>query len=86
MDMKRLVLHVERLVLNGFRPDEHAAFAESLRGELGRHLGQSEVASLLASRSNAARVVVPVLRVPAATKAARVGERVAHAIARGMQS
>ena len=84
MDMKRLVLHVDRLVLNGFRPDEHHALAESLRGELTRSLGRRETVRL-ASRRNVARVAVPVLRVPAATKVARVGERVAHAIARGLK-
>jgi hypothetical protein len=86
MDMKRLILHVDRLVLNGFRSDERHALAESLRGELTRSLGRRETVRLLASRRNVARLALPVLRVPAATKVARVGERIAHAIARGMKS
>ena len=84
--MTRLVLHVDRLVLNGFAPHERDALTASLRTELGRSLARPETARLLASRGDAARVAVPVVRVAAASKAARVGERVAHAIARGLQS
>lgn len=79
--MKRIVLHVDRLVLNGIRREEGAAFAESLRRELTRQFSTPDAARQLASHGNTPRVTLPVIRVHAAP-AVQTGAQVARGIAR----
>lgn len=38
--MTRVIVHIDRLVLKGFRPEDRDAIAEGLREELGRRLGE----------------------------------------------
>jgi hypothetical protein len=37
--MTRVIVHIDRLVLKGFRPEDRHAIAQGLREELGRRLG-----------------------------------------------
>jgi hypothetical protein len=84
--MKRLVVHVERLVLNGFPRCEPAVLAESLQRELARRLSGSGAAALIARRSRVAHVAVPALQLPASVQPAQIGLQLARGIARGIRS
>jgi hypothetical protein len=84
--VKRVVVHVERLVLNGFQRHERAALAESLQSELARQLNVPDAVALIARRGSVARIAVPALRLPAAVQPATVGVQLARGIARGIRS
>ena len=84
--MKRLVLHIDRLVLSGLRRADRHEFAASLRTGLGQRLGAVGGASSLLSKISGERIACPTLRVSLTTSPARMGKRVAHAIIRGMKT
>jgi hypothetical protein len=83
--MKRVVVHVDRLVLKGFEQGDHHRIAADLQGELGRLLADPAAFERLVSRSHASSVEVG--RANAAAlggKPARSGTSVAKAIVRGL--
>jgi hypothetical protein len=84
--MTRIVLHVGRLVLNGFSPREQRGFVDSLRAELGSELGPPHVAAALQSRGDRAGVAIRPLRISAASKPRQAGVRIARGVARGITS
>jgi hypothetical protein len=84
--MKRVIVHIDRLVLKGFRPEDRHAIAEGLREELGRQLAEPGVAERLESRGNLARLKVGEVPIGAETKPGRVGQQSARGIAREVGS
>lgn len=82
--MKRVIVHIDSLVLKGFRPEDRHAVAEGLRRELGRLLATPEAAGLLAQRDDAGRLNLGAVRLAHATQPARVGEGAAQGIVRGI--
>jgi hypothetical protein len=54
--MKRVIVHIDRLVLKGFRPEDRHAIAEGLRVELGRRLGESAAIQNWAASGHRERV------------------------------
>lgn len=68
--MSRVVVHIERLVLEGFAPDERAAIAAGLQQELGRLLQTPEAARQLAALGHVAALRVAPVRGRAASEAA----------------
>lgn len=50
--MTRVIVHIDRLVLKGFRPEDRHAIAEGLRQELGRALGEAGMAERLGGRGD----------------------------------
>jgi hypothetical protein len=85
MEMKRLVLHVERLVLNGFRPQDRDAMSEALREELGRQMAAPGLARDVAVRSDTAHVRVGPLTIPRTLRPDQAGAWIARVIARGLK-
>jgi hypothetical protein len=80
--MKRVIVHIDRLVLNGFpRADRHA-IAEGLREELGRVFGDRDVISDLRDRGDRSRMQVNGVPLEQGAKPQRVGENVAQGIGR----
>jgi hypothetical protein len=84
--MKRLVIHVDRLILRGFNPGDGGAVAASLQRELRRGLLGPDAATHLASRENTARLVVPKMRVSERAQPRGIGALAARGIARGLKS
>ena len=84
MEVKRLVLHVERLVLSGFHPQAREAMAEAFRGELGRQMAAPDIARQVATRNDSAHVRLGRLTIPPTLQPEQVGAWVARAIARGL--
>ena len=78
--MKRVVVHIDRLVLKGFRPEDRHAIAAGLQQELGRVFADREAVSLLRARGDVSRLQVGDVQIEHASKPQRVGETVARGI------
>jgi hypothetical protein len=80
--MKRVILHIDRLVLKGFRHEDRYAVAEALREELGRQLSSPDAVQQLASAGDSWRLNVGEVRVAVGAKPSEVGAFTARGIAR----
>lgn len=58
MGVKRVTVHIQRLVLRGFQYADRLAIAAGLQAELARRLELSDVAGQIASRGDAAHLHV----------------------------
>ena len=83
--MKRVVVHIDRLVLNGIARKDRHVFAESLRGELGRLLAEPGNADRLASLPDTAKLNIRDMRVGTQNKPAQFAKLTANAITRGVK-
>lgn len=78
----KLVLHIDRLVLNGVDPAERAALVRALHAGLERTLAESGAASRVAALQPSAHIRLPALRPqPGQT----LGDAAAAALSRGLQ-
>lgn len=84
MDVNKIVLHVERVVLNGFREVDQREFRRILHVELARHLGKSQAVSEFAARADTDRLEVDGAKVPSNLKPEQAGAWVAQEIARSL--
>lgn len=80
MGVKRVVVHIDRLVLKGFRHEDRYAIAQGLQQELGRVFTDRETVSLLKEGGNVPRLQVGGMHIGQDSKPQRVGESVAHGI------
>jgi len=78
--MKRVVVHIERLVLKGFRHEDRHAIAAGLRQELERVLVDRDVVSVLSARGDLSRLRVGGVHIEHGSPPQRVGEHVAQGI------
>jgi hypothetical protein len=82
--MKRIILHIDRLVLNGFPADDRDAIAAGLQTELGRLLAEPAMAERLGTLGNVARVRTDPARVAPSAPPEISGTAVARAIVNGV--
>jgi hypothetical protein len=80
--MTRVIVHIDRLVLNGLRPEDQQPIAEGLQGELGRLLQTPGVAEQLASMRSQARMRTDGIAHPQEGKPEQFGASVASNIVR----
>ena len=78
--MRRVVVHIDRLVLRGFRPEDRHAIAAGLQQELGRVFAERDAVSLLRARGDVSRLQVGGVPVEQGSRPQRVGENVAQGI------
>ena len=78
--MKRVVVHIDRLVLKGFRHEDRHAIAAGLQQELGRVFAERDAVSLLGVMRNVPRLLVAGVPIEAGSTPQRVGENVAQGI------
>ena len=83
--MKRIVLHIDRLVLTGLPRGDRRAIGESLRKELGLQLSRPQAVRDLFGRHDAPRVRVADVALGSGTSATQVGTRIARGVARGLK-
>ena len=83
--MKRVVVHIDRLVLKGFRAEERHAIAAGLQQELGRVFGDREAVSLLSAMGDVRRLHVGGVPVEHGSRPQRVGESVAQGIGKAIR-
>jgi hypothetical protein len=82
--MKRVIVHIDRLVLNGFPADHRDAIAEGLQAELGRRLAEPAAAERLRGIGNVARVRTDAARITSDAPPRTSGAAVARAIVNGV--
>jgi len=78
--MKRVIVHIDRLVLRGFRHEDRHAVALGLREELGRVFADREAVSHLRALGDVSRLQVGGVHIEHGSKPERVGENVARGI------
>lgn len=81
--MSRVIVHIDTLVLKGFRHEDRHALAEGLREELGRQFAEPEASRHLVSRGDVWQLRSGGVRVEHGVKPAAVGAQVARGIAQG---
>ena len=80
--MNRVIVHIDRLVLKGYRPEDRHAIAAGLQQELGRVFADREAVSLLRARGDVSRLQVGGVRIEQGSRPQRVGKSLAQAIGR----
>jgi hypothetical protein len=83
--MKRVVVHIDRLVLRGFDGDDRSGIAEGLRAELGRLLAGVDLPHDLIGLGGKAPLKVDAVRLEHGSVPMSVGQRLARGIARGVR-
>jgi hypothetical protein len=81
----RIVLHIDRLVLNGFRRGDANGMADALKGELVRSL-DGGAARAITARGDRSRLALEVPALRPTADATRVGALVGRRVARGLAS
>ena len=83
---RRVVIHIDELVLRGFRPEDRHAIAAGLQAELARLYATSpDALQALTGRGDVARLRIGEVSVTAGSRPARVGSLLAEGLQRGMQ-
>ena len=78
--MKRVVIHIDRLVLKGFRSADRHDIAVGLQEELGRVFAGREAVSQLRAKGDVSRLQVGGVPIEHGSNPQRVGENVAQSI------
>jgi hypothetical protein len=81
--MKRIVLHIDRLVLRGFDPADGDRLAEGLRQELGALLATAETAQAMTVWQSTPRLRAGTVHIDHGAPPVRVGQRIAGVIIPG---
>ena len=80
----RVVLHIERVVLNGYASADRLAIAEGLRDELARHYGDAGAVQALRGLSSLDRLHAGRTPIAAGAEPGTVGRQAARAITKGL--
>jgi len=82
--MRRVIVHIEQLVLKGFRPGDRRALAEALQRELSVVLGDAGVVERVAALGELPRLRVETRPLAEGVGVGRVGAEAARAICKGL--
>ncbi|NDP63661.1 hypothetical protein [Polaromonas sp.] len=80
--MTRVIVHIDCLVLRGFRPEDRHAVGQGLQAELERVLSGRDAASRLRGMGDVPRMQVSGVPAEKGASPQRVGEGVAQGIGR----
>ena len=80
MDMRRVVVTIDRLVLRVFRRKDQQPVVAGLQRELGRVFADQEAISVIRARRDLSRLRVSFLHIEHGARPQHVGERVAQSI------
>jgi hypothetical protein len=83
--MKRVVLHIDSLVLKGFRHEDRHGIAEGLQQELTRLFADPQAALQLTANGDVSRLRIGGIQIHHDSKPQRVGSQVAQGIGKGMK-
>jgi phage head maturation protease len=81
--VKNIHLHIDQLVLRGFRPEDRHGFAIGLQRELARMLSDTQTATQLAKRGDLSRLSLGRLTIRHGDTPQQLGAHVARRIGRG---
>jgi hypothetical protein len=82
--MKRFVVHIDRLLLNGFHHADRHAIAQGLEHELGRMVADREMVYALRARGATSRMDVSGVRMKTGARPHDIGRTVARGIGKEM--
>jgi hypothetical protein len=82
--MTRVVVHIDRLVLKGARPEDRHAIAQGLQDELSRVFGERDAVARLRSLGDVPQIKVGGVAVERGGLPQRLGQSVAQGIGRGI--
>jgi hypothetical protein len=85
MGMTRVVVHINRLVLNGFRHDERHTIASGLQQELGRLFGDREAVRYLSAMRDGSRLSVGGVHFEHGSRPQHIGRNLARTISKEMK-
>jgi hypothetical protein len=80
--MKRVIVHIDRLVLNGIRHADRHALAAGLQQELQRGFGDRQAVSRLSAAGDTPGFRVGGVHIARSSTPQRIGESVARGIGR----
>jgi len=83
--MKRVVLHIDSLVLKGFRHEDRHGIAEGMQQELGRMFADPQAAQQLTASGDISRLRVGSIQIGQGAKPQGIGLQVAQGIGKGMK-
>ena len=83
--MRRVVVHIDRLVLNGFRHEDRHGIAAGLQEEFGRVFAEREAVSRLTAGGDVQRLQVGGVHIAHGSNSQVIGERVARGIGKEIQ-
>lgn len=84
--MKRVVVHIARLVLKGFRHEDRHAIAAGLQQELERVFADRDAVSRLSAMGDLPRLRVGGVHIEHGSPPQRVGEHVAQGIGKEIRT
>jgi hypothetical protein len=82
--MKRVIVHIDRMVLKGFRNTDAPAIGEGMRGELARLLADPATGERLASLGHVSSHDAGKVRLAQDAKPQRLGISAGRAIVKGI--
>ncbi|MBS0179709.1 MAG: hypothetical protein JSR20_13215 [Nitrospira sp.] len=82
--MKRIVVHIDRLVLRNFRVEDRHAIAQGLQAQLAQWLAQPGVAARLGRTGHLSRVPVGPIHIRSEAKPHDIGMAAANSIGTGL--
>lgn len=83
--MKRIVLHIDSLVLKGFRHEDRQGIAEGLQQELFRLFSDPQTAQQLTANGDISRLRIGNIQVNQRAKPQQLGLQVAQGIGKGIK-
>jgi hypothetical protein len=83
--MKQVHLHIDSLVLRGFRPEDRHGIAAGLQQELNRIFSDPQAAQQLAATGDVSRLSIGSIKIAQGAKPQHVGSQVARNIGRRME-
>lgn len=84
--MKRIILHIDRLVLKGYQHEDRQGIAAGLQQELAKLFAVPQAAQQLTTMGDISRLRAGNIRVGPGEKSQHVGSQVAQGIAKGMKT
>lgn len=84
LDMKRVVVHINSLVLKGFRHEDRYAIAAGLQAELTRLFAELSTANRLVNTGEVSRLKIGSVQLAQGTKPEGMGKQLAQGIAGGI--
>ena len=82
--MRRVIVHIDRLVLKGFRPGDRHAIAQGLQEQLTNLLSAPGMAEQLTQMQSDPRLRAGSMNIAADAKAQQVGMAIANKLGQGI--
>jgi len=84
--MRRVILHIDSLVLRGFRHEDRHGIADGVRQELARMLADPQTTQQLSENGDVSRLKIGSVQIGQGAKPQHIGSRVVQGIGRGMKT